>query len=42
MKNELTKNVHSGQVSPPDVKHLLADSLPLDSDNAWGHTFCIS
>lgn len=37
MKIELENNtnVHSEQVTPPDVKHLLADSLPLDGDNAW-------
>ena len=35
MKDELTTNADAGQVAPPDAKHLLADSLPLDSDKAW-------
>lgn len=37
METELqhSTNVHSEQVAPPDAKHLLADSLPLDMDKAW-------
>ena len=31
MENETTLN----HCTPPDAKHLLADSLPLDGDKAW-------